>query len=238
MADNGTKAASRDAVIDTILELSTNVGLTEALADDVLDASNIVQWAASHVHADDAENIEHDVSEATADLGDHIRQLSQAGYDIPVIVLGLWFHLQQLELFLRDTPEDEREDAEMTPFSEYLPVDAKMPATPLRPEEEVEAFIQDLGTHVGLTEALLDDALDAGHLVTWAATRSHDAMGPGGEAEFEQVVEGLAEFVATQEDAGRDFAVIVWAIWMHVQGLERTLREEQPEPPSSDRKGS
>ena len=150
---------------------------------------------------------------------------------VSVVVLGLWYHIQQLELFLRDTPEEQKED--VTPTHEYLPFEERLPETPMRPVEEVEDLIEELSTNAGLTEALMDDTLDAGHLVTWAATRSYDAMSTEGEEAFSEVVEDLAEFAAEQREAGREWSSIVYAFWMHVQEIERYLRLNQPTPDSA-----
>lgn len=222
---------SRQEVEAMIEELSTNVGLTEALADDLLDTGGLVQWAAAHVQDldDDAEAEFTAISEG---VEAKVQELNEAGYDLPVIVLALWFHIQRLELFLRDAPEEETED--VTPMAEYLPFEEDLPETPMRPVDEVEELIENLGTNIGLTEALMDDLLDAGHLVTWAATRSHDAMSPGGETEFTEAVEEFTEFLTDQREAGREWPLIVYAVWMHVQEVERFLRLNQPTPDRDD----
>lgn len=213
---------SRAEVEALIEDLSQNIGLTESLADDMLDAGSLMSWAAGQFAQMDEEEAETAFTELSDALETHIQDLREEGYDTPIIVLALWVHIQQIELHLRDVPEEKKE--EVTPVVDYLPFDERLPDTPMRPAEEVEDLITDLSGNIGLTEALADDMIDAGNLVTWAATRTHDGMSPGGEAEFTEVVKHLGQFVQEQREAGYDWSLIVYTIWAHVQEVERFLR--------------
>lgn len=226
MPEKGTPAMSRADVEALIEDLSQNLGLTEALADDMLDAGTLVTWAAGQFAEMDEEEAEKEFTELSEALERHVQDLREEGYDTPMIVLGLWVHIQQIELNLRDVPDEQRE--EVTPVVDYLPFDERLPDTPMRPADEVEDLITDLSQNIGLTEALADDMLDAGNLVTWAATRTHDGMSPGGEAEFTDVVARFGEFIRDHREEGYDWSLIVYTIWAHVQEIERFLRLNQP----------
>lgn len=111
-----------------------------------------------------------------------------------------------------------------------------MARIPAMSRDEVEELIENLSTHVGISTALADDMLDAGHLIMWAADAA-ELDKEEAEAELEAVTEEFGEFIQEQIQNDREIEFVVLGMWMHIQEIERRLREaptredEGPEDP-------
>lgn len=99
-----------------------------------------------------------------------------------------------------------------------------MARIPAMSRDEVEELIEDLSTHVGISTALADDMLDAGQLVMWAADTAELDKGEA-EAELEAVTEEFGEFIQEQLQEGRELEFIILGLWVHIQEIERRLKE-------------
>lgn len=99
-----------------------------------------------------------------------------------------------------------------------------MARIPAMSQDEVEELIENLSTHVGLSTALADDMLDAGHLIMWA-TDEADLDEAEAEAELEATVEELGGFIGEQLEDDRDLEIVILGLWMHIQEIERRLSE-------------
>jgi uncharacterized NAD-dependent epimerase/dehydratase family protein len=103
-----------------------------------------------------------------------------------------------------------------------------MGEVPAMSRDEVEEFIENLSTHIGLTEALADDMLDAGHVVTWAANEAN-VDEETAQSELEEVVGDLETWIGDELADDRDVEMIVLGLWTHIQELERRLSEAPTE---------
>jgi len=103
-----------------------------------------------------------------------------------------------------------------------------MSDVPAMSREEVEELIENLSTHVGLTEALADDMLDAGYVVTWAAEEAN-VDEETAKAELEDVVGDLEDWIGDELADDRDVEMIILGLWAHIQELEKRLREAPTE---------
>lgn len=99
-----------------------------------------------------------------------------------------------------------------------------MPQVPAMTREEVEELIQDLSTNVGLSTALADDMLDAGHVIMWA-TKEADLDEEEAQQELSDVVHNLEGWIQDELEDNRDVEMVLLGLWAHIQELERQLRE-------------
>ena len=101
--------------------------------------------------------------------------------------------------------------------------------------EEVEELIQDLSTNIGISEALADDMLDAGYLISWAA-HENDFDEAAAQRELERILDDLSEFVREELEKGRDTSMLVIALWYRLQEMEEAIEEEVPKEVVDDEK--
>ena len=108
---------------------------------------------------------------------------------------------------------------------------------PVMTREEVEELIENLSTNIGIAEALADDMLDAGHLISWAAHESNVGQEEA-QNKIEEVSKDLTEFIQKEIDEGKDIEIVAMGLWYHIQNIERRLREEasEKEPVEDDRR--
>lgn len=100
-------AMSQDEVEDLIENLSTHVGISTALADDMLDAGQLVMWAANESSLDEAE-AQAELNDVSEDVQAFVNeQLQEEGRDVEMVILGLWMHIQGLEQKLQEAPAEE-----------------------------------------------------------------------------------------------------------------------------------
>lgn len=104
---------------------------------------------------------------------------------------------------------------------------------PAMTSEEVEELIQDLSTNVGISEALADDMLDAGYLISWAA-HENDFDEAKAHHELEKVLDDLKEFIQEELSEGREMSMVAIALWYQIQDMEERLREEAPKEEVDD----
>jgi len=99
----------------------------------------------------------------------------------------------------------------------------------------VEDLIRDLSTNVGISEALADDMLDVGYLISWAA-HENDFDEATVHRELESILEDLKEFIREELSDGREMSTVAIALWYQIQDMERRLREESPKEEVDDEK--
>jgi CO dehydrogenase/acetyl-CoA synthase alpha subunit len=104
---------------------------------------------------------------------------------------------------------------------------------PAMTSEEVEELIQDLSTNVGISEALADDMLDAGYLISWAA-HENDFEEAAAHRELERTLDDLKEFINEELSEGRDMSTIVIALWYQMQEMDERIRQEAPKEEVDD----
>lgn len=101
--------------------------------------------------------------------------------------------------------------------------------------EEVEELIQDLSTNIGISEALADDMLDAGYLISWAA-HENDFDEAAAQRELERILDDLSEFVQEELDKGRDMSMLVIAFWYRLQEMDEAMKEDAPKEEVDEKK--
>lgn len=106
---------------------------------------------------------------------------------------------------------------------------------PSMTKEEIEEVIHDLSTNIGISEALADDMLDAGHLISWVA-HENDLDEDEAQEELNEVSERLTEFIRDELDEGMDIDMVALGMWMHIQNIEERLRQEAPKEEVDDEK--
>ena len=92
-----------------------------------------------------------------------------------------------------------------------------------------------MSTHVGLSEALADDMLDADYLISWAA-HENDFDEANAHRELEGILDDLKEFIQTELSEGREMSMVAIALWYHIQDMEEALRQEAPKVEVDDEK--
>lgn len=104
---------SREEVEDVIEALSTHVDIRDFIADDMLDAAHLVTWATGQTHEDRTEEEVDDlVNGMLDDTAAFVQGQLEEGYDIEIVVLGLWLTIQNLEESMRSAPSEEVPDEE------------------------------------------------------------------------------------------------------------------------------
>ena len=98
---------SQDEVEELIENLSTHVGISTALADDMLDAGQLVMWATNEASVSEAEAQE-ELNDISEDVQEFINeQLQEEDRDVEMVILGLWMHIQGIEQKLSEGPVEE-----------------------------------------------------------------------------------------------------------------------------------
>ena len=102
-------AMDKDEVEELIEDLSTHIGISSSLADDMLDAGHLVMWAANEADITE-EEARAELNEVGADLHDFIaKELHEEDRELEIVILGLWMHIQKMEQNMREAPVEEDE---------------------------------------------------------------------------------------------------------------------------------
>jgi precorrin-2 methylase len=107
-------AMTKDEIEELIHDLSANIGIAEALADDLLDAGHFISWAA-HENDLDEEEAQEELEDISEDLTEFIRDELDEGKDVEMVALGMWYHIQNIEEKLREEAPKEEVDDEKEP---------------------------------------------------------------------------------------------------------------------------
>lgn len=106
-------AMSREEVEEVIEQLSTHVDIRKFIADDMLDAGHLVTWATGQTHEGRTEEEVGDlINEILDETAAFVQDRLDDGYDIEIVILGLWLTIQNLEESMRSAPSEEIDEEE------------------------------------------------------------------------------------------------------------------------------